>query len=105
MTRRVVYLLQGAYDEGYGTVLDSGTTFTYLPTSAFVPFLAAVKRFAIARGLHITTGPDKAVRILEVKTVNTRSAVLCVKGVWQISCSQYTDSPTPRGMKHALPLQ
>ncbi len=53
---------QGAYDEGYGTVLDSGTTFTYLPTAAFVPFLAAVKRFAISRGLHMTTGPDKAVR-------------------------------------------
>lgn len=55
-------MVQGAYDEGYGTVLDSGTTFTYLPTAAFVPFLAAVKRFAISKGLHTTAGPDKAVR-------------------------------------------
>ncbi|KAK9843713.1 hypothetical protein WJX81_003429 [Elliptochloris bilobata] len=46
------------YEVGYGTVLDSGTTFTYLPSDAFVSFREAVTRFALAHGLHVTKGPD-----------------------------------------------
>ena len=53
---------QGAYDVGYGTVLDSGTTFTYLPTRAFASFLGAVKGYALAHGLRQIKGPDSAVR-------------------------------------------
>ena len=29
---------QSLFDEGYGTVLDSGTTFTYVPTAVFQAF-------------------------------------------------------------------
>ena len=43
-------------------MLDSGTTFTYLPSPAFAPFLATVKAYALAHGLRIIAGPDKAVR-------------------------------------------
>ena len=46
------------YDIGYGTVLDSGTTFTYLPAQAFQQFHQHVTDFALARGLHVTPGPD-----------------------------------------------
>ncbi len=52
---------QGTYQQGYGAVLDSGTTFTYLPSAAFAPFRAAVQAHALARGLQLTSGPDKNV--------------------------------------------
>lgn len=42
-------------------VLDSGTTFTYLPSAAFAQFRTAVQNYALARGLHLTNGPDKNV--------------------------------------------
>ena len=50
--------VQETYEEGYGTVLDSGTTFTYLPTEAFKAFRDAVTSFAIGKGLKLTKGPD-----------------------------------------------
>ena len=43
-------------------MLDSGTTFTYLPSDAFTRFREAVTRFALAHGLHVTKGPDPKVR-------------------------------------------
>lgn len=46
----------GAFDQGYGVVLDSGTTFTYLPPAVFAHFKAAV--MAGAKGLEIVEGPD-----------------------------------------------
>lgn len=46
------------YQQGYGTVLDSGTTFTYLPSPAFTAFLNAVRDHALAKGLQMTDGPD-----------------------------------------------
>ena len=49
---------QETYEEGYGTVLDSGTTFTYLPTEAFRAFRDAVTAFATGKGLKMTKGPD-----------------------------------------------
>lgn len=52
------FLLQQRYEEGYGTVLDSGTTFTYLPTEAFQAFKLAVSSFALSKGLKATKGPD-----------------------------------------------
>lgn len=52
------YLVQGKYEEGYGTVLDSGTTFTYLPSDAFAAFRDKVSAFATAKGLHSVKGPD-----------------------------------------------
>ena len=50
--------LQGLYDIGYGTVLDSGTTFSYLPSAAFDQFQQSVSTFAWEHGLHSTPGPD-----------------------------------------------
>ncbi|CAK0779405.1 hypothetical protein CVIRNUC_004765 [Coccomyxa viridis] len=46
------------YEEGYGTVLDSGTTFTYLPTDAFQSFKESVTAFALEHGLKSVKGPD-----------------------------------------------
>ncbi|KAK9808761.1 hypothetical protein WJX72_003142 [[Myrmecia] bisecta] len=46
------------FDEGYGTVLDSGTTFTYLPSEVFQQFRDKVNAFALSKGLHVTKGPD-----------------------------------------------
>lgn len=54
---------QHVYRQGYGVVLDSGTTFTYLPSPAFTEFLNAVKDYALGRGLQMTDGPDKNVRV------------------------------------------
>eukprot|EP00798_Chlamydomonas_sp_ICE-L_P005797 gene5797-6078_t len=39
------------YNGGYGTVMDSGTTFTYIPKRAFDLLLRKVKEFAKARGV------------------------------------------------------
>ncbi|KXZ54970.1 hypothetical protein GPECTOR_3g137 [Gonium pectorale] len=46
------------FDRGYGVVLDSGTTFTYLPTSAFKAMAKAIGDYAEARGLQRTPGAD-----------------------------------------------
>ncbi|BDA43922.1 Aspartic proteinase Asp1 [Coccomyxa sp. Obi] len=46
------------YEEGYGTVLDSGTTFTYLPSEAFKLFKDAVTNYALEHGLASVKGPD-----------------------------------------------
>ena len=54
-------LVQALFQHGYGTVLDSGTTFTYLPSAAFQAFAAAVERHALARGLYKVPGPDPSV--------------------------------------------
>ncbi|GBF92869.1 eukaryotic aspartyl protease [Raphidocelis subcapitata] len=40
------------FARGYGTVLDSGTTFTYLPTRAFDALSQAIVRRTAARGLE-----------------------------------------------------
>ncbi|GAX76326.1 hypothetical protein CEUSTIGMA_g3772.t1 [Chlamydomonas eustigma] len=47
-----------AYSVGYGAVVDSGTTFTYLPTAAFKQFSAAVDKFAKSKGLKQAKGED-----------------------------------------------
>ena len=39
-------------------MLDSGTTFTYLPTDAFSAFQRAVTDYALSHGLHESRGPD-----------------------------------------------
>lgn len=46
------------FTTGYSTVLDSGTTFSYLPTDAFRAFADSVSSYAIARGLFSVPGPD-----------------------------------------------
>ena len=53
--------VQERYEEGYGAVLDSGTTFTYLPSEAFALFKEAVSAFALEHGLHSVKGPDPKV--------------------------------------------
>lgn len=55
------WLLQGEYAKGYGTVLDSGTTFTYLPTAAFSAFLGLLTEALQHRGLHRSSGADPQV--------------------------------------------
>lgn len=54
-------LIQGTYERGYGAVLDSGTTFTYLPSAAFVAFRNAVAAAAMHAGLHRAQGADPQV--------------------------------------------
>lgn len=46
------------FDRGYGTVLDSGTTFSYLPAAAFKAFSTAVGKAAEAKGLKPSPGSD-----------------------------------------------
>lgn len=46
------------FSTGYSTVLDSGTTFTYLPTKAFHLFAEYVSSHAFGRGLFSVPGPD-----------------------------------------------
>ncbi|KAG2424657.1 hypothetical protein HXX76_014381 [Chlamydomonas incerta] len=46
------------FDRGYGTVLDSGTTFTYLPTDAFKAMAKAVGDYVVKKGLTSTPGAD-----------------------------------------------
>jgi hypothetical protein len=48
------------YAVGYGAVLDSGTTFTYLPTAAYTALAAAVEAAALGAGLARVRGPDPA---------------------------------------------
>ena len=43
---------------GYSTVLDSGTTFTYIPTEAFKVFSRTVSEHALKKGLFVVPGPD-----------------------------------------------
>eukprot|EP00890_Picochlorum_soloecismus_P005382 jgi/Picsp_1/5845/NSC_03204-R1_pepsin-type aspartyl protease len=43
---------------GYSTVLDSGTTFTYIPTEAFKIFARSVNDHALKKGLFVVPGPD-----------------------------------------------
>lgn len=51
-------ILPSTFHVGYSTVLDSGTTFTYIPSEAFSRFSEAVSSYAIARGLFSVPGPD-----------------------------------------------
>ena len=46
-----------AFSEGYGTVLDSGTTFTYVPTAVFRAFIARVDEHVLG-ALRRVEGPD-----------------------------------------------
>lgn len=48
------------FNVGYGTVMDSGTTFTYLPTAAFNAFSAAVAAYVEKKGLVRIPGADPA---------------------------------------------
>ena len=48
----------GIFQEGYAVVLDSGTTFTYVPSPVFRAFAEAVEKHALARGLFRVRGPD-----------------------------------------------
>ncbi len=52
---------QSIFDRGYGVVLDSGTTFTYLPSDAFNAMAKAVGDYAEKRGLQRTPGLDPQV--------------------------------------------
>lgn len=44
-----LHISPSIFDRNYGTVLDSGTTYAYLPEAAFVVFKDAVSQFYIAR--------------------------------------------------------
>jgi len=54
-------LLQADFSRGYGTVLDSGTTFIYLPTAAYKAFFAAVKAAVAPAKLKTVSGSDPSV--------------------------------------------
>jgi hypothetical protein len=53
--------VQNLYNQGYGGVLDSGTTFTYLPTDAFNKIAQMVGDYAAAKGLQRRPGADPQV--------------------------------------------
>ena len=53
---------QAIFQGGGGTVLDSGTTFTYLPKAAFRAFVAAVDAEALANGAYREAPPSPEVR-------------------------------------------
>eukprot|EP00951_Prasinocladus_malaysianus_P019077 scaffold154008_cov37-Prasinocladus_malaysianus.AAC.1 len=57
MHRRGLELLS-EWKKGYGVVLDSGTTFTYIPTQPFKLILGALKVAAAASQLPSVPGPD-----------------------------------------------
>jgi hypothetical protein len=54
--------LQEVFDVGYGTVVDSGTTFTYIPTRAYKAFYTAIAAAAASSGLQLVGGADPLVR-------------------------------------------
>jgi hypothetical protein len=49
---------QALFDQGYGSVMDSGTTFTYLPTAVFKAFSEAVEAAVRDKGLKRAPGLD-----------------------------------------------
>uniref|UniRef100_A0A7S0RJ26 Peptidase A1 domain-containing protein n=1 Tax=Chlamydomonas leiostraca TaxID=1034604 RepID=A0A7S0RJ26_9CHLO len=53
-----VNVAASVYAQGYGAVLDSGTTFTYLPTAAFNSFSDLVDKAAKSKGLQRRPGAD-----------------------------------------------
>lgn len=52
---------QADFARGYGTVLDSGTTFTYLPTSAYKAFMASLMAAIQPANLKRASGKDPTV--------------------------------------------
>lgn len=50
--------MQADFSKGYGSVLDSGTTFTYLPTSAFKAFYAALQQAVQGTNLERAKNSD-----------------------------------------------
>lgn len=57
-----LYSLQSSWAQGYGCVLDSGTTFTYLPSDAFRALLTMLEQLTAEKGLSRKPGPDPQVR-------------------------------------------
>jgi hypothetical protein len=57
----LLLMLQDEYAKGYGAVLDSGTTFTYLPTAAFNAFLELLNEALQGKGVHRSSGADPEV--------------------------------------------
>lgn len=53
---------KSVYAAGYGAVVDSGTTFGYLPSAAYSAFVEAVVVAAKSKGLNLTDGPDPSFR-------------------------------------------
>uniref|UniRef100_A0A7S1WZC5 Peptidase A1 domain-containing protein n=1 Tax=Tetraselmis chuii TaxID=63592 RepID=A0A7S1WZC5_9CHLO len=49
---------ENEWTKGYGTVLDSGTTFSYIPREAFSALKSAVSKHAALKGLNKVPGPD-----------------------------------------------
>jgi hypothetical protein len=72
----VSLLLQGEYAKGYGAVLDSGTTFTYLPTAAFNAFLELLNEALQGKGVYRSSGADPEVR-LEVSDCDAAPKLCC----------------------------
>jgi hypothetical protein len=54
-------LPQADFSRGYGTVLDSGTTFTYLPSSAYKAFMASLMAAIQPANLKRASGKDPTV--------------------------------------------
>jgi hypothetical protein len=55
-----------SFRRGYGTVVDSGTTFLYLEASAYTRFLQAVQEVAASKGLLVGLNFENCVSVLKV---------------------------------------
>lgn len=62
---------QAIFAKGYGTVFDSGTTFSYLPTAVFGAFLRTLEASLAGKGLRRSSGPDAAVRRARAQRART----------------------------------
>ena len=74
-------------------MLDSGTTFTYLPADVFRIFMELVTKHALGKGLHIAKGPDPKVGSMRfaltsgvMHCIKRRSLVTCRAFMLQSSC-------------------
>lgn len=54
--------VSGSYSLGMGTVMDSGTTFIYLPTAAFTAFHSALASALTGRNMSLVPGPDPTIK-------------------------------------------
>lgn len=69
---------QSDFSRGYGTVLDSGTTFTYLPSSAYKAFLTALDAAIQPHNLQRATGKDPSVSLLQRQLQGCRVSAAAV---------------------------
>lgn len=75
--------LQAIFAKGYGTVMDSGTTFSYFPTAVFAAFVSSLDTSLEGKGLAKGGGPDPSVSVRwESNSISIGGATL--DACWQL---------------------